>query len=348
MSNKLIKKWEDIKELFPKWDNVLIGNGFSTNIWDDYAYKSLRQESAKRKIEPVLTDEILQIFEAFSTDNYEEILKAVTVTSIVQKSLGHIDQLENLNKIYESVRKNLFNTVYAVHVPFDHLDKEAIAKELTRFRKVFTTCYDLIPYWSVWNSSYKDRMIDFLWDNNHFDITRTENFYPSTTTAFYYLHGALHLRKKLAGRVNKVRRSLVELPDADDFKYCENETIFPLFISEGSGKAKKEVIERDNYLGFCYKELSIIKDNLLIIGHSLDEIYDEHLLEAICKNSHLKRIAISIYFKNENDDNDILAEKIKIRLPRKVDIYFFDAKTHPLLNPKLKAKKQTETVKVQA
>ncbi len=97
-----------------------------------------------------------------------------------------------------------------------------------------------------------------------------------------------------------------------------------------------------------YKELSIIKDNLLIIGHSLDEIYDEHLLEAICKNSHLKRIAISIYFKNENDDNDILAEKIKIRLPRKVDIYFFDAKTHPLLDPKLKVKKQTETVKVQA
>ena len=61
MSNKLIKKWEDIKELFPKWDNVLIGNGFSTNIWDDYAYKSLRHESTKRKIAPVLTDEILQI-----------------------------------------------------------------------------------------------------------------------------------------------------------------------------------------------------------------------------------------------------------------------------------------------
>ena len=57
------------------WDNLLLGNGFSCNIWENYSYTSLLNFSKENMIEPILKESVLKIFKDLKTTNFEEVLK---------------------------------------------------------------------------------------------------------------------------------------------------------------------------------------------------------------------------------------------------------------------------------
>lgn len=88
----------------------------------------------------------------------------------------------------------------------------------------------------------------------------------------------------------------------------------PLYISEGRSKYKLNKIQSNSYLTFCYKSFSEISGSLLVVGHSLDEDYDNHLVEAITKNNALTKVAVSIYSELPNKDK--LVKELEARLHR--------------------------------
>lgn len=330
----LICNWEDIKD--EKWNNLLLGNGFSTNIWKNYSYQSLYKYSIDNSIDPPLIESIQNIFKNLQDINFEEVLRAIAYTILVKNSLG--EETERYLQLYETVQQNLFNTVYAVHVEYSKLDKSALAQEIKSFKNVFTTCYDLILYWSSYGALNPNAIADFFWsnDSNAFDPTNTQ----TSKARFYYLHGALHLKQDLNGTVSKLRYTSDKLPASSDFKYQGEKTQLPLYIAEGNSEYKLKKIKSNNYLSFCYHSFSSISGSLLVIGHSLNKEFDNHLIEAIKHNINLKAVGLSIYSELTQLEKEQLVKDLEAKLHRKdLELFFFESNTHPLIN---------ESVKVQA
>lgn len=329
----MIQNWNDIKS--SDWDNLLLGNGFSLNIWNQYSYKSLYEYSKKNAIKPVLSDEIVGIFEELDTVNFEEVLKALAYAILVKKSIGEDDLQEYLD-LYKTVQDNLFNTVEAVHINYSDVKKEEIGKELEVFEKIFTTCYDLILYWSSYSSLPSNKIADFFWNSNgSFDPQDTSIY--GKKIGFYYLHGALHLQQDLVGAVSKIVHTSNSLPSSEDFNYEGINTKIPVYVSEGKSEYKLNKILSNSYLTFCYQTFSEIKGSLIVVGHSLDQDYDNHLVSAIKKNTNLTRVAVSIYSGLSKSDKEQRVQDLKAILHRSgLDLVFFESNSYPLINEDVK------------
>jgi hypothetical protein len=332
----MIKTWDEIKDL--GWSNLLLGNGFSTNIWNKYSYKSLHDYSIANKVEPILNENIQEIFSKLNTINFEEVLKALAYAIIVKTAMG--EDTEEYLKLYATVQRNLFNTVHAVHVDFKNVKKAEICLEIKQFEKVFTTSYDLILYWSAFEQIGAKTSADFFWnDNSSFELYNSE-LDADKSISFYYLHGALHLQQDLNGIVSKISGTAKTLPSETSFKYRGSKTKVPMFISEGTSEYKLNKIKSNSYLDFCYTNFSQIDDSLVVVGHSLDENFDDHLVQAIVKNTKLNRVAISIYSALSVEEKNKLAQTLTARLYREnLEVIFFESSSYPLIN---------ESVKVQA
>ena len=166
---------------------------------------------------------------------------------------------------------------------------------------------------------------DFFWLSKNkleFDIKNTEAWNGS---CIHYLHGALHLVETCQGITKKLRATentlLLNRLDYDIGQ-------FPLFITEGFSNHKLSKIKNNEYLNFCYSKLQYCKDNLLIFGHSLNEEYDDHILDAI---EHFPRIAISVFPEQDTDKINIFMDRLRSRLKNSV-LTFFDSTSHPLNN----------------
>jgi hypothetical protein len=185
----------------------------------------------------------------------------------------------------------------------------------------------------------KREVIDFFWNTgNTFD---PENVDVLQRTAMYYLHGAIHLWQDDCGNSGKWTNAndgnLLSLAE----NYPPGSSKVPLFVSEGSSKAKLQTIRRSPYLNFCLDSLRDDQDNTVVFGHSLDK-RDKHIVAALNKGAP-REVAVSIYPRT--DDQWIIQEKARITLllgenkPR-----FFDSTTHPLGNPSLTIKKSSGLV----
>lgn len=328
----MIKNWNDIKD--DDWTNLLLGNGFSTNIWDKYAYSSLYEYSIANSIEPILTKEVIAIFDELNTINFEEVLKALAYAILVKKSIG--EETKDYLALYKRVQDNLFKTVHAVHIPFSDLKKNEIAKELKVFKKIFTTCYDLILYWSSYNGLSRKTIVDFFWnDYNFFDRSSTDIY--RSKIGFYYLHGALHLQQDLTGRVYKIGHTSESLPLSEDFNYDGSKTKIPVYISEGRSDYKLNKILSNNYLKFCYETFSKMTGSLVVVGHSLSKNYDDHLVKAIQNNSNLTKVAVSIYSVQSASDKEQEVANLKSKLNRRgLELVFFESNSYPLINEDVK------------
>lgn len=328
----MIYTWDEILDLRYTWGNLLLGNGFSCNIWSEYSYSSLLKYSQDQRIKPLLNEDILQIFRNLNTSNFEDVLKALTLTAIVKEAIGE-DTYEVL-ELYENVRNNLFNTVHATHIQYKDLEKELIGNELAEFKKVFTTCYDLIPYWSAYFEIPDRSQVDFFWNNNGFNPNDTKIYYPNSKTAFYYLHGALHLQANLAGETEKISGTSKSLPKGGGYNH--RDTTLPLFITEGTSTYKLRKIQSNSYLNFCLKELSSFRGNMVIIGQGLAPEFDQHLIDAILDNQDIGCLAISIYSGlNEKEKKKAIKGYEERFSSSDAELYFFESETHPLCSKKV-------------
>ena len=319
--------WYEIAD--DNWKSLLLGNGFSINIWGRFGYGSLYEVAQRNDIGTSLSRESVSLFNHIGSSNFEDVLRILYHSKLVDQQLGSPQQ-EQINKLYANTKNSLAAAVNYAHVPPEFHSIPAINRALRSFRNVFTTNYDLIPYWSIMKEETW-RFKDMFWgEGGTFDVADTSVVADRCT--IHYLHGAVHLVEKSNGKTKKLTANGIErLADLFDLDHPEQ---FPLFISEGSSEWKLSRIKRNDYLRFSYEKLCRSTGSLVVIGHSLHKDYDQHIIDAI-NQSPLERIAISVW--PHQDQASILS--FKSRLHQELtdkDLYFFNSESHPMGNPDLR------------
>lgn len=328
-----LKSWQDIKHHF-QGGGILLGNGFSQAVWQKFGYSSIYETACLLgKIANPISVKDKKLFDSMNTSNFERVLSQLSIT------IGTTDIFDRdvspFKESYERIKTALGEAIQDVHIPRELMTADlltAIRSELRSYRHVYSTNYDLLPYWSIMSDpSSSDEFKDFFWGrddarNLTFDMTDT-SIWNDSVTRIYYLHGALHLyRSPLTGRTHK-------LTSGDSGNLLDSVDL-PLFITEGSAEDKKRAIRESDYLTFAYQSFLQHEGSLVIFGHSLDDS-DEHLVRAMCRQTPNK-IAISI--RGSHPSDSIIERKARLQKAlcqgrkhyARPQLLFFDSSTHPL------------------
>ena len=308
---------------------LLVGNGASRAVWDDFGYDSLF-ENARTVEEKPLSQSELSVFEAMQTRSFEQVLGALKTTSRVNKALA-VSSAAPRNRYY-AIKEALINTVHAVHIPWRLVVPSTLAtinQELGSYRTVFTTNYDLLNYWAI---QHRPEAITDLFQGTEprFDLSLT----TTGKTRLLYLHGGLHLVRNQDGTARKLMSTEGTLLGS----FAINNTIktlddVPLFVNEGPTQDKLKTIRSSDYLSFCYDQLLGHGDGLCIFGHALGE-QDSHIIHAL-RQAKPKTAAISIYPRSKAFIQHQKRHYTKVFEGTGVELRFFDSKTHSLGSPKL-------------
>ena len=325
-----LHSWSDIEGEFVN-ASILLGNGFSQNIWKKFGYTSLfylayasrfTAKSPSRKLDRGL-------FEKLKTENFETVLNAVSTSKSVLEALGN--DISFLDDRETSIRNELINSVHDVHVEHKEVTEpnfQHIANELSKYSSIFTTNYDLLIYWSI---IYNINLFcDYFWKSkaggqtNVFDIGNTD-VWPGKVP-IHYLHGALHLYKYSDGSTHKMN----SLGD-NILEQFNNRNSVPLFVSEGTAQQKLTSIKKSEYLTFMLTRLASQEGSMVVFGHKLGET-DQHIVNIVSRKK--RQIAVSIC-KFENimqRKRDVISALSKGKDSKfdVADVKFFDSITHPL------------------
>ena len=312
-----LSSWDKIKEECD-WSGLLLGNGFSQNIWSKFGYQSLFQTAAAVAGAHLDASDI-KLFERLRTKNFELVLSALSTTKLISEALEL--NLDEISRREISIKQALIQAVHSVHVPWARVEENIlnhISTELSKYSNIYCTNYDLLSYWSIMRQPGNFR--DYFWAGEGFDISNTEVW--GKKTILHYIHGGLHLYRRPTGQTLKRRADENgNLLDAFGTPYKE---AVPLFISEGTANEKLSSIYRSDYLSFVFSQLVADDSPIVVFGSSLSAP-DKHIVDAIGKHKG-RSVAVSIR-KSEN----IRKRKAEIiaAIPD-VDVKFFDAETHPL------------------
>jgi len=333
-----MKDFQDIDAHLEDWSavrsstdfsGILIGNGASRTIWEDFAYDSLF-ENARTVEEKPLSQSELSVFDALQTRSFEQALGALKTTSRVNKALA-VSSAAPRNRYY-AIKEALINTVHAVHIPWRLVEASSLAtisQELARYRTVFTTNYDLLNYWAI--QQQPEAITDlFQGAEPAFDLSVT----ATDKTRLLYLHGGLHLVRNQDGTARKLMSTEGTLLGS----FAINNTIktlddVPLFVNEGPAQDKLKTIRSSDYLSFCYDQLLGHGDGLCLFGHALGE-QDSHIIHAL-RQAKPQRVAISIYPRSKAFIQHQKRHYAKVFEGTGSELRFFDSKTHALGSPKL-------------
>jgi hypothetical protein len=240
-----LTSWDELHQSHD-WSGLLLGNGFSRNICDRFAYSSLFETARSESVTPKLAKEDLDLFERFGTHNFEMILSALSTAISVTHALQKDTQF--LRERYESIRLALIAAVHHVHLPWSEFKDESrtrVAQALSDFEYVYSTNYDLLAYWSIMHDSKTFK--DYFW-GEEFDITDTEIW--GKCTKVVYLHGGLHLYRRPNGQT--LKRSAEPFRSLLDLFATPFRDAVPLFTSEGTAEEKLASIYRSDNLSFAY------------------------------------------------------------------------------------------------
>lgn len=205
--------WRSIRPAY-KRGGILLGNGFSINVWPRFKYRTLREAAKQAEIKHKLRPEDDSLFDELGTDSFEQVLGALLVSIRVLKALDPdrpdiVRIIVELQDRYDHIRQSLIDAVHFVHIERALIPTEnliAIWEELRYFKSVYSTNYDLIIYWAsrAWAESRRNNgsSRDFLYTYNEYSDTpntfslsasKPHRLKTDSRTDIFYIHGALHL-----------------------------------------------------------------------------------------------------------------------------------------------------------
>lgn len=315
----MIHNWSEIEKI--GWKALLTGNGFSIGVSEKFRYESLLRQVDELSIPMYPHARSLFDEGKVGTTNFEEVLRVIYHAHLV-----NFYNQDAIKQLYFNVQKSLIDAVRASHVTHSEIPIESVANALKGYSEIYTTNYDLIPYWSLMGASFAG-FCDYFWSGNcEFDLSDVELW--GGKTPIYYLHGAIHLKINPSGTVYKVTAK--DDSSLSDIVGENGMGEIPLFISEGKSEIKLRRIRENYYLGFCYENLLNCSENIVVFGHGLDKEYDEHILNAL-KSAPLRKIAISVYSGMRSEDKDAFTSNIKAYFAgNSKELLFFESDTHPL------------------
>jgi hypothetical protein len=320
--------WDDVAE-YTDWTGLLVGNGASMVVWPQFGYRSLFEIASSAEIAHPLESDDRNLFDALDTTNFEQVLASLKTAAIVNSAL-EIDA-NVIQERYESTQRALFDSVHAVHVPWDYVARRtipALFKALRDYTFVYSTNYDLLLYWASMENGGKG-FLDYFWGggSTFFDGADTDIWtIRERWTRILFLHGGIHLRRLRDAGTRKARADEGAILEQFSTEFDGLES--PLLISEGDSVDKLGSIRSSDYLTFAHQQFSTHEGGLVVFGHSLSR-QDDHLVTPM-KNWRGSPIAIAI---RPNDDDDVIVQqkdRFRSRLSPNKDIVFFDSTTHPL------------------
>lgn len=313
-------EWSEIEE--HQWNAALLGNGFSANIWSKFRYPSLYDVAKSSDVASPLKEKSINLFKKLDSTNFEEVLRILYHARLVDEQLGS-PQIQQIEELYVEIKSSLASAVNYSHVPYEKTETAKINEAFRGFKNIFTTNYDLIPYWAIMYDLWKFK--DLFWSQGTcFDPKNTSVIGDSCVISF--IHGAIHLVELPDGTTKKLAANNGnKLGNLFDLNHPEH---FPLFISEGSSEKKLARIMKNDYLRFSFEKLRKMDGNIIVIGQSLHADYDQHLIDALAI-SNIKSIAISVWPHQAPEEIVHFKTRINRDLSMK-DLYFFNSTTHPL------------------
>lgn len=319
-----LEDWSALRAEIP-CSGLLMGNGASRAMWQAFAYDSLFELAQTTRNRPLGLSE-LAVFKALETSNFEQVLSALKSTIRVNAALT-ISSSSPRNR-YFAIKEALIHGIRSVHIPWKHVRAESLVRinaELSRYRTLYSTNYDLLAYWAIMQApeAFDDL---FRTDDSTFDLGDTD----SRGTRVLYLHGGLHLVKHLDGSTRKLTSSESTLLGSFAINTLGD---VPLFVSEGNAQDKLKAIRHSDYLSYCYGQLAGHQGALCIFGHNLGE-QDRHIVQALL-DARIKTLAISIYPRSQAFIQHQKRHFTRLFEGRGVTLRFFDAKSHPLGDPQL-------------
>lgn len=149
---------------------------------------------------------------------------------------------------------------------------------LRQFKEIYSLNYDLLLYWL---RCYKQSYIgsdSFCNSTDHDDLI----FSPDDNSNFFFPHGALFLNRNGIS-ATKVRSSQFDPILAVVERNIDN-GVFPVTVSEGTGKQKREVIRGNKYLSYCYDRLQKVEGDVFTFGCSFMNGKDEHIIQQLLRS----------------------------------------------------------------
>ncbi len=341
IENAELLDWADVKDLLD-WGGILIGNGASIAFWDEFGYDSIFERAKAQRLEHHLDDDDEDIFDAFNTTNFEQVLAALKTSRTVVGVLGR--DTDFIKARYDSIQSALFDAIHSVHVPWGTtltFEKKlrAIRDELVQYRWVYSLNYDLILYWAVTSRRRGSGIVDFFWRSDlSFDPSDVEPLeWASDWTRIVWLHGGIHLRRHINGTVYKERASPETASNLlEKFKSSYTGQTTPLLVSEGTAEDKYRAITRSSYLEFGLRSLAGHEGGLVVFGSSLRS-EDQHLVRAI-NEQPVADIAFSLRPSSKSSTIRQRKAELRAQFPSS-NLYFFDSSTHPLGAAEIKVKR---------
>lgn len=323
----------DFQEILKQIDkkescSLLLGNGFSISLYEHFHYKKLLDVAKNIDGDERVSSELSTLFDKLKTCDFEKIMAYLAVARKVA-SVYDKEFETKLNTHLTGVKNCFIKSLEKTHPKnqcvFSEEVKNQVRVFLSNFSQIFTTNYDLLPYWIFMAQEVDNEKVP---KNDGFGSLPGEyrdgdlgwpRQSKSELQNFYFLHGALHFFYREDGYLTKIKRDYKEGTIMQQVSKKIKSGQRPLIVLEGGYKEKLAKIRRNEYLRSSYESLCTMTGDLVILGHSLNMCSDRHILDAI-KSGNFDNIYIGVHKKSPQEDTlDILRASKKIHL--------FDSKT---------------------
>jgi len=295
--------------------NLLLGNGFSVSLHQNFKYDSLYELSGAKA-----DKRIRSLFDKFDTTNFEAVMRKLEDAQWVAMHYGlsgsteHPEIRKDLDRLKDFLIESVGKTHPADTYKIDDASKQSCQKFLSGFHDIFTLNYDLLLYWTLLSG---DRRIDGFGSVMPYDpaasylvLSQPRGIFPWV----FNMHGALHLYT-VDGEVRKRRWQPYQAPLLSIILEAIRNSEYPLYVSEGTASQKMRQIRQNAYLSMCYSEFSKSVGMLCAYGVSFEES-DDHIIEAIARNFGVTTLAVGVYGDFDSSDNLALRSRIA-RLQRR-------------------------------
>ncbi|MBK6618929.1 MAG: DUF4917 family protein [Nitrosomonas sp.] len=302
-----IDVWASLRDA--NWQTLLLGNGASIAIHNEFAYPTLHSVADAKG----LLATTAPIFAKLGTTDFEHVLLACWYAEHVNVALG--TPSADISAAYAEVRTALIQAVHSVHPV--HADVAADLQRAGTFASSFPTVvslnYDLTLYWAM--LLFNAANGSWFKDAFHHSEFQTDWGYlrrplpPATgATLVFYPHGSLSVARDYIGDETKIAVAAGDLLETITHRWSSGHYV-PVFVSEGTSKEKVASIRRSHYLTNVYEEvLPELGENLVVYGWSFDE-RDQHVLNAISANPP-KRMAVSVFTGQPDGDQQAFCHQV--------------------------------------
>ncbi|MCC8198260.1 MAG: DUF4917 family protein [Tannerellaceae bacterium] len=319
--------------------HLLFGNGFSMA----YDYTIFSYNALSSFIQNIDDDILKQLFSRLNTKNFELIMQQLdNFIEIADIFTTDSEMTERIKSASEKLQNSLIDAIKSLHPEHVFTIPEEKGKVCTEFLQdylsnngcIFSTNYDLLPYWVLMRNDVKNAVDGFGRDletdleKSRF-VSKDELEYSELRWGrhkdnqnIFYLHGSLPLFDTGIHIVKEEYDNGHYL--LENIKARMDKKEYPIFVTAGDAKDKLNHITHNKYLNFCYDKLCQIEGSLIVFGFNFGE-YDTHIIDAINKAAHqgkrggnkLHSVYIGVY--SEDDLKHI--ESIENRFKYKINKY---------------------------